>query len=219
MLPCKTVQPVWNLSPEWGWSAAPMGSILWPLSRTPGIPSLSPGLFGANAVSCWDKASRQGALEPSWPCCRLMRVPLQEKLAVVSLLGELLQQSLAHPCPRLLALQLQTACTASWMNILNPRLKRMLTNTAALDDCSPSGPAPATPPSQPHTLCIFPPQGLCMCHSHQPSPISHIQKLKLRVFLSGSPQPEMSSFSQRSTPLLQHLIHATHGNSHSTSCY
>lgn len=196
MLPCKTLQLVWNLSPEWGWSAVPMGSVLWPLSSTPGIPSLSPGRSWANAVSCWDKASRQSALEPSRPCCRLMRVPLQEKLAVVSLLGGPLQQFLAHLCPRLLALQLQTACTASWMNILIPHLKRMLTNTVAFDDCSPTGSAPTTPPSQPHTLCIFPPQGLCMCHSHQPLPYFPY------------PKTEAESISIRKPPARDEVFHS-----------
>ena len=184
MLPCKALQLVWNLSPKWDWSAAPMGSILWPLSSTPGIPSLSPGLSWGNAVSCWDKASRQGASEPSQPCCSLMRVPLQERLEAVSSLGGPLQQPLAHLCPQLLALQLQTACTASWMNILNPCLKRRLTSTEASDGCPLPGSAPATAPSQPHSLCTFPPQCLCTCHSPHPSPSSHIQKLKLRVFLS-----------------------------------
>lgn len=131
--------------------------------------------------------SRQGASEPSQPCCSLMRVPLQERLEAVFSLRGPLKQPLGHLCPRLLALQLQTACTASWMNILNPRLKRMLTSTEASDGCPLPGSAPATPPSQPHSLCTFPPQCVCTHLSPQPSPISHIQNLKLRVFHHEAP--------------------------------
>lgn len=97
--------------------------------------------------------------------------------------------------------------------MLNPRLKRMLITREASDGCPLPGSAPATPPSQPHSLCTFPPQCLCLHLPLNPPLFPISKKLKLRVFHHMKPLPTgMSSFTQRTTPCCSTSIHATRGN-------